>query len=109
MRPFSPLSSSNIYPRFWRAAIVCVAVLSLMAVLANRFHYFPTDVPGIHSDSKAGKVQHVADDAYQWSAPVATFSLPQFSRPTHQAIVEYVVILPMQVDQPLSNRPPPVS
>jgi hypothetical protein len=109
MRRMTAFKLSGSYPRLWRAAVVSVAVLSLLTVLANRFHSSATDAAGVHESSVSGKIQHVADDAHHWSAPVARFSLPLLSVPLHQPVVKYTVILSVQVDQPLCNRPPPIA
>jgi len=93
----------------WRAAIVWVAIVSLFEVLANRFHFSPSDLTGVQSTTQTGKIQHVADDAHHWSAPVAKFNLPFLSVPLRRLVIEHTVILSVQVDQPLCNRPPPAS
>ena len=89
--------------------VVLLAVLSVVTTLASRtFRLYDTSVSTVRPHSTV-KIQHRDNDAYRWSAPVASFVLLPASAPFSKVSRRDKPRLSLRLDDCCFNRPPPAS
>jgi hypothetical protein len=104
------LQVANLRPFSWRRLLICLAVVSLVVSLASRtIHLSVYGGPTAKSDSPPAKIQQLNKDAAQWTAPAASFLLFWVLTTSLVTAPGEKPLLPLQVDNCLYNRPPPLS
>jgi hypothetical protein len=92
-----------------RGLVVMLAICALTVSLASRVShatFFKT--PVAQSSSSTAKIQHLDQDASQWEAPPATFTLLWVTESFVAFDGDEIVPVFLQ-DDALHNRPPPLS
>jgi len=68
------LATAKRRPLLWRRWLVCFAILSLGVHLAGRYNLPLSGHATVQSNSPS--VQHMDQDAYGWTPPVVSVSVP---------------------------------
>jgi hypothetical protein len=93
---------------WWRWALFCVVMLSLVFSLATRtFHVTTFHSTTVQSSSPQAMRQHMDRDAVRWAAPVAKVTVAQV--PTFYPGVAPAgpPLSTLLIEESLYNRPPP--
>lgn len=91
-----------------RAAVLLLAVASLVASLAGRtFGYQGDQHTAVRSGHADPKHQKLERDLPAWSIPLAVFVPPLWSEVSSPVVAASEPLVPVDLDSCLYNRPPP--
>jgi hypothetical protein len=104
-RPFRHIEKNQ---PLWRRVVVLVAICAMVVTLATRtFHVTAADHPIAKSSNGNPIRQNVDSDAFEWSPPIAQFTLYILPVAAPHAPPDRLLVLTIDLDDCLSNRPPP--
>ena len=95
---------------FGRVLAIHLAVACLVVSLASRvFHSSTFQTVTAQRNSPKAKIQHLAQDAVAWAAPVDSFLPPLFPAPDRIVVDRDPPPLLLYLQGSLYDRPPPIS
>ena len=96
----------------WRHALILVAAVSLSISVVTRYCTIAQSSPQattlVKASPLAGKRQHLLNDGFHWSAPIATFVLYEPAGISTAVPQTGSLIARISLEDSLHNRPPPL-